>query len=257
MVPRLCIVAHELESYGIRTFPAEEMAFSILGLIHLLLFSITIFEERRQVSAPLTLQFEYKPSTGSTPIHETIEGRNNRIKAFYWKLWYGDSQSLPNLDVHNVFTGPEVTLGATLGAEDMEMFCSIAANNDESFKSVGTDKIGAPMDFAIVAGWQVCVRCIITHLSNGVLFFACFLRLSSIFLSSIDGDLLKLVHLSNMTFRRTMRMETPSCPISKGTALFKVLPAQLIQLLSLHPSPTSPTPAFSIPSTSTLLRWPT
>jgi hypothetical protein len=35
------IVARELESYGVRTFSAKEMAFNILGLMHPLLFSIT------------------------------------------------------------------------------------------------------------------------------------------------------------------------------------------------------------------------
>jgi len=38
------IVAHELESYGVRTFSTKEMAFDILGLMHPLLFSITQVE---------------------------------------------------------------------------------------------------------------------------------------------------------------------------------------------------------------------
>lgn len=38
------IVAHELESYGVRTFSAEEIASNILGLMYLLLFSITQVE---------------------------------------------------------------------------------------------------------------------------------------------------------------------------------------------------------------------
>jgi hypothetical protein len=37
-------VAHQLESYGVRTFSAKEMAFNILGLMHPLLFSITQVE---------------------------------------------------------------------------------------------------------------------------------------------------------------------------------------------------------------------
>ena len=37
-------VAYELESYGVRTFSAKEMAFNILGLMHPLLFSITQVE---------------------------------------------------------------------------------------------------------------------------------------------------------------------------------------------------------------------
>ena len=38
------IVAHELESHGVCTFSAKEMAFNILGLMHPLLFSITQVE---------------------------------------------------------------------------------------------------------------------------------------------------------------------------------------------------------------------
>jgi fatty acid synthase subunit alpha len=38
------IVAHELESYGVHTFSAKEMASNILGLMHPLLFSITQVE---------------------------------------------------------------------------------------------------------------------------------------------------------------------------------------------------------------------
>ena len=38
------IVADKLESYGVRTFSAKEMAFNILGLMHPLLFSITQLE---------------------------------------------------------------------------------------------------------------------------------------------------------------------------------------------------------------------
>ncbi|KAJ3738019.1 hypothetical protein EV360DRAFT_77216, partial [Lentinula raphanica] len=115
------------------------------------LIDIRIFQERREVSVPLTLQFEYKLSMGSAPIHEVVAGRNTRIKAFYWKLWYGDDQSLLELDIHDTFTGPEVELNV----EDIEKSCGIVGNVDESFKSVRNDKVSAPMDFAIVAGWQV------------------------------------------------------------------------------------------------------
>ncbi|KAF8896473.1 fatty acid synthetase alpha subunit [Infundibulicybe gibba] len=134
---------------------------------------ITIFEDRRDVSVPLFLFFQYKPSTGFAPIHEVATDRNTRIKDFYWKLWYGDDDSLPALDIHEVFTGPEVTIQAG----EVEQFCAVVGNDDESFKTVRNETIKAPMDFAIVTGWQAIMK--------------------SIFPSAIDGDLLKLVHLSN------------------------------------------------------------
>ena len=88
------------------------------------LIDITIFEERRDVSVPLSLHFEYKPSMGSTPIHEIAEGRNERIKQFYWKLWYGDNEVLPKIDIRDKFMGPQITIEA--GA--IETFCAVVGN---------------------------------------------------------------------------------------------------------------------------------
>ncbi|KAF7965824.1 hypothetical protein HWV62_41719, partial [Athelia sp. TMB] len=137
------------------------------------IIEITLFEERRGVSVPLSLHFQYKPAMGSAPIHEIAEGRNQRIKEFYWKLWYGDNETLPAIDIKETFVGPEVTIEA----EAVETFCAVVGNQGEHFKTARTENVKAPMDFAIVTGWQAIMK--------------------SIFPSTIDGDLLKLVHLSN------------------------------------------------------------
>ncbi|KIJ66907.1 hypothetical protein HYDPIDRAFT_174219 [Hydnomerulius pinastri MD-312] len=137
------------------------------------LINVTFMEDRRDVSVPLYLQFKYVPSMGSTPIHEVSEGRNRRIKEFYWKLWFGDDQTLPEIDIHETFIGPEVIISA----KDVETFCGVVGNQNEAFKTARSDSVKAPMDFAIVTGWQAIMK--------------------SIFPATIDGDLLKLVHLSN------------------------------------------------------------
>ena len=155
------------------------------------LIDLTMFEDRRDVSVPLSLHFQYKPSMASMPIHEIAEGRNDRIKQFYWKLWYGDDETLPQIDIKEKFTGPDVTIEAS----DIETFCSVVGNQGESFKTVRNSSVKAPMDFAIVTGWQVCIFCIFftQTCTHGVLQAI----MKSIFPSAIDGDLLKLVHLSN------------------------------------------------------------
>ncbi|EIN09976.1 fatty acid synthase [Punctularia strigosozonata HHB-11173 SS5] len=137
------------------------------------LINLTIFEDRRDASVPLLLQFKYTPETGYAPIREVAEGRNQRIKEFYWKLWFGDDSTLPALDVHETFVGPEVRIEAS----DIETFCAVVGNQGEAFKTTRTEVVKAPMDFAIVTGWQAIMK--------------------SIFPASIDGDLLKLVHLTN------------------------------------------------------------
>jgi len=98
-----------------------------------------------------SLQFVYKPSHGFAPIHEIDTGRNERIKAFYWKLWYGDDEVLPAIGIRDKFVGPEVTILA----EDVEQFCAVVGNRAENFKTARNENVQAPMDFALVTGWQV------------------------------------------------------------------------------------------------------
>ena len=111
---------------------------------------ITIFEERRGVSVPLYLKFNYVPSLGSIPIHEVADGRNMRIKDFYWRLWFGDNETFPSIGVRETFYGPKVTITA----EDVEAFCNVVGNQSEAFKTARNEKVQAPMDFGIVTGWQ-------------------------------------------------------------------------------------------------------
>ncbi|EPQ52677.1 hypothetical protein GLOTRDRAFT_112049 [Gloeophyllum trabeum ATCC 11539] len=134
---------------------------------------VVIYEDRRDTAVPLQLQFNYVPSMGYAPIHEVMSDRNHRIKSFYWKLWFGDDSEMPALDVRERFTSPEVTISSS----DVERFCAVVGNQTESFKPARTENVMAPMDFAIVTGWQAIMK--------------------AIFPAAIDGDLLKLVHMSN------------------------------------------------------------
>lgn len=113
--------------------------------------SLVMYEERRGVSVPLYFNFVYKPEQGYAPIHEVAEGRNKAIKDFYWRLWFGDNEQMPDLALDATFTGPETAVNA----KDIQRFCDVVGNQGESFRSARSDKIMAPMDFAIVLGWQV------------------------------------------------------------------------------------------------------
>ena len=85
------------------------------------------------------------------PIHEVSEDRNTRIKQFYWMLWFGDNEVLPEIDVRATYSGPEVKIDAAA----IRSFCGIVGNQGEVYKHVRVDEVQAPMDFAIVTGWQV------------------------------------------------------------------------------------------------------
>lgn len=121
--------------------------------------SLTVFEERGGVSVPLSLKFHYRPDQGFAPIHEVVEDRNTRIKDFYWRLWFGDDREMPTLKSRQTFEGPETRVEAS----EIERFCAVVKNDGEAFKTVRSDAVQAPLDFAIVTGWQVSnLSCIVS-----------------------------------------------------------------------------------------------
>ncbi|KAH9936479.1 uncharacterized protein B0H18DRAFT_950746 [Fomitopsis serialis] len=106
---------------------------------------VTLFEDRRDVSSL------YKPSMGYANIHDASEGV------------------------------PRTSAGGCGEANDVEAFCAVVGNEGEAFKTARTDRNEAPMDFAIVTGWQATMK--------------------AIFPATIDDDLLKPAHLT-CGFRR-------------------------------------------------------
>ncbi|KAG2217921.1 hypothetical protein INT45_012584 [Circinella minor] len=136
---------------------------------------VILFEKRADEYVPLSLSYEYKPELGYAPIHEVMEGRNDRIKDFYYKLWFG-------LDNKDDFLSVPVTekligTGETVKSAEIKEFCQAVGNQAEIYVDRGQKIVHAPMDFAIVVGWKAIIK--------------------AIFPKVIDGDLLKLVHLSN------------------------------------------------------------
>lgn len=138
----------------------------------------------------LPLEFIYHPEAGYAPIHEVMEGRNDRIKEFYWRAWFGDEALALDAEVAGQFDGGK----ATVTGEAISDFVHAVGNHGEAFIDRPGKEMFAPMDFAIVVGWKAITK--------------------PIFPRTIDGDLLKLVHLSN-----EFRMEPGAEPLRKGDEL--------------------------------------
>ena len=124
-------------------------------------------------SVALPFRFVYRPEFGYAPIHEVMEGRNDRIKEFYYRIWFGEKTVPFDTPTTSTFDGGK----ATVVTQDVVDFVHSVGNTAEAFVDRPGKEVFAPMDFAIVVGWKAITK--------------------PIFPRSIDGDLLKLVHLSN------------------------------------------------------------
>jgi fatty acid synthase subunit beta len=137
--------------------------------------ALTLFEGRTAEGdvVPLTFRFIYHPETGYAPIREIMDGRNDRIKEFYYRAWFAEKVVPFDTPITAIFDGGREVVTAQAVAD----FVHAVGNTGEAFVNRPGKEIYAPMDFAIVVGWKAITK--------------------PIFPRKIDGDLLKLVHLSN------------------------------------------------------------
>ncbi|GAA6028849.1 hypothetical protein JCM8097_007429 [Rhodosporidiobolus ruineniae] len=140
--------------------------------------SMTLYNQPDETkpAIPLELKYRYQPDTPYAPIHEIVEDRNQRVKEHYWNLWgldAGKQANLSQLKIQDEFEGELVTISE----EEIEAFCRVVGNEGAAYKKNFKGGMQVPMDFAIKLGWKAIMK--------------------PIFPETIDGDLLKLVHLSN------------------------------------------------------------
>lgn len=154
--------------------------------------SMALIEHRNALGTAVPLEFKlsYHPESGYAPIREVMDGRNDRIKNFYYKIWFGDEKCPLDTPVTTVFDGGETKVTTQAIAD----FVHAVGNTGEAFVDRPGKEVFAPMDFAIVVGWKAITK--------------------PIFPRAIDGDLLKLVHLSN-----AFRMLPGAEPLKVGDVL--------------------------------------
>ena len=153
---------------------------------------VSMLEERTAdgETVALPLRFKYCPETGYAPIREVMDGRNDRIKEFYYRIWFGGEKVPFDTPTTSTFQGGKSTVTSKAIAD----FVHAVGNTGEAFVERPGKEVFAPMDFAIVVGWKAITK--------------------PIFPRAIDGDLLKLVHLSN-----GFRMVPGAEPLKKGDVL--------------------------------------
>ena len=140
---------------------------------HRIIVSLISAETAEGRPVPLDFIFEYRPDTTHALIHEVMDGRNDRIKSFYNRIWLGSDR-----DSKATETGmPSQGAGQRTLIDNMmiKKFAQAIGSVGEDYIERLNKAVLAPMDFAIVAGWKSIVQALL----------------------SVDGDLLRLVHLSN------------------------------------------------------------
>ncbi|KAJ1737075.1 fatty acid synthase alpha subunit Lsd1, partial [Coemansia sp. Benny D160-2] len=154
-------------------YKALDFAIDSDGVIH-----FNMHSSPRGAVCTLELLFRCQASMPFAPIHEVMEGRNERIKRFYAQVWFENSSEGIKLIGQKCYGATHTSTPFVVGWDDVVAFCSatggIPSRNVASWDGGSTQ---APLDYAMRAFWPALCKCLMTQ--------------------TCDGDLTRLVHLSN------------------------------------------------------------
>lgn len=121
----------------------------------------------------LHLKFQYDPQNSLYPLIEDMQDRNMQIKSFYSRLWLGsDIKSNSFNGVHSRFGGYRTVLST----EHLNGWISSVGLSHSNDRLVAPNTEIFPLNATIIPAWEALVQ--------------------PLMVPEIDGDLLRLVHLS-------------------------------------------------------------
>ncbi|OGM42218.1 putative fatty acid synthase subunit beta [Aspergillus bombycis] len=123
------------------------------------------------VETPAILRFTYQCNSKSLSLVENLEGREDRVKLFYAHLWLGRAD-LSHHRLSDIFEGEEITLSSDL---HRHLHNALRHTVPDATASATTSTL--PLEAAIIAAWKPLME--------------------PLFVAELQGDLLRLVHLSN------------------------------------------------------------
>ena len=125
----------------------------------------------------LRLKFKYVPEAGYAPIREVVEDRNCRIYDFYRRLWLGTERSVDAVPEDSTQTPETAVFEDDLEIDEVRVRLFNSATSPQGHRNSNQVK----MDLAIVLAWKPIAQALLQE--------------------PVQGDLLKLVHLSNSVER--------------------------------------------------------
>ncbi|KAJ2358459.1 fatty acid synthase alpha subunit Lsd1 [Coemansia sp. RSA 2618] len=160
------------------------------------LIRVNMFSAPRGPVCTLELLFRYQAAMPYAPIHEVMEGRNERIKRFYAQVWFENSSEATSIIAQP--TNNHAYMGSVISADayEIEAFCRAIGNTSSQYITSYDSAVPAiaPMDYAMRMFWPALCKCLMSP--------AC------------DGDLTSLVHVSN-----EFRIVERASPIRVGEQL--------------------------------------
>ncbi|KAI8317916.1 hypothetical protein GQ54DRAFT_323777, partial [Martensiomyces pterosporus] len=134
------------------------------------LIVLNIYQPSETSTHALSLHFAHQPSQVSLPIHEIMEGRDERIHRYFTALWITDSDDLAQ-DYAFPMPGDTIEVkDAVVTKEWVSEYCSVIGNHSVNYPPNSERAALAPMDMlAVVSMDNLCKSITTERVHDGVL----------------------------------------------------------------------------------------
>ncbi|KAI8318453.1 hypothetical protein GQ54DRAFT_280754, partial [Martensiomyces pterosporus] len=116
---------------------------------------LTIYQPSKTANHALSFHFEYCPQQVALPIHEILEGRDERIRRFYRVLWFTDDSKLTRIRASYKPADPIEVNNAVITREWVSEYCRITGNRSENYAPNSKKATLAPMDMLVIAAQDI------------------------------------------------------------------------------------------------------
>ncbi|KAI8318135.1 hypothetical protein GQ54DRAFT_322741, partial [Martensiomyces pterosporus] len=131
---------------------------------------LNIYQPSKSATHALSFHFEYCPLQVASPIHEIMEGRDDRIRYFYRVLWFTDDGRLEHLRASPKPSDVIEVNDVVITREWTSEYCSVIGNHSVNYPPNSERAALAPMDMLAVVSMDILCKSITTeHVHNGAL----------------------------------------------------------------------------------------
>ncbi|KAI8317813.1 hypothetical protein GQ54DRAFT_294701, partial [Martensiomyces pterosporus] len=116
---------------------------------------LNIYQPSKTANHALSFHFEYCPQQVASPIHEIMEGRDDRIRYFYRVLWFTDDGRLEHFCASPKPSDVIEVNDVVITREWVSEYCRITGNRSKNYPPNAKKATLAPMDMLAISAQDI------------------------------------------------------------------------------------------------------
>ncbi|KAI8318623.1 hypothetical protein GQ54DRAFT_321606, partial [Martensiomyces pterosporus] len=192
---------------------------------------LTIYQPSKTANHALSFHFEHHPLQAASPIHEIMEGRDDRIRYFYRVLWFTDYGRLERLRIYSDLPDVIEVNDVAITREWVSEYCRVIGNHSSNYPPNSERATLTPMDMLAVVSMNNIFKSLTSeYVHNGVL------NLVHLFSHTCYADGAKLLKIGDTVSCKSVISELANTDVGKRIVIDIQIYREGVQIAVLQSS---------------------